>query len=119
MIVPELLDDGTVRVDMGEPIVDGAAIGHKLKTNSDGRIVAAPLEVGGKRWTVTSVSMGNPHAVVFECDGEPLKVRAYVCMLCCAHAPAQSMDTRRLGACGSMLSCDGTMASVTICMLAS
>jgi diaminopimelate epimerase len=51
-----------VRVDMGEPILDAAAI----PTTLPGTPVAdVPLEVAGRRVTVTSVSMGNPHCVIF------------------------------------------------------
>jgi diaminopimelate epimerase len=51
-----------VRVDMVEPILDAAAI----PTTLPGTPVAdVPLEVAGRRVTVTSVSMGNPHCVIF------------------------------------------------------
>jgi diaminopimelate epimerase len=51
-----------VRVDMGEPILDAAAI----PTTLPGAPVAdVPLEVAGRRLMVTSVSMGNPHCVIF------------------------------------------------------
>ena len=35
-------------------------------------VVAAPLEVGGVRYAVTCVSMGNPHCVVFGDDPDTL-----------------------------------------------
>jgi diaminopimelate epimerase len=51
-----------VRVDMGEPILEAAAI----PTTLPGTPVAdVPLEVAGHRLIVTSVSMGNPHCVIF------------------------------------------------------
>jgi diaminopimelate epimerase len=51
-----------VRVDMGPPILEAAAI----PTTLPGTPVAdVPLEVAGHRLTVTSVSMGNPHCVIF------------------------------------------------------
>ncbi|MGA2409257.1 MAG: diaminopimelate epimerase [Candidatus Binataceae bacterium] len=53
-------------VDMGEPILEGGAI----PVNADGRIVSHPLEVAGREYKITAVSMGNPHCVVFvEDDG--------------------------------------------------
>ena len=79
------------RVDMGAPVLDppqipaipswewGEDVGafgeiesedvaawRSLNGNGAQRImVADPIEVGGRMWAVTCVSMGNPHAVVF------------------------------------------------------
>ncbi|MAG41310.1 MAG: diaminopimelate epimerase [Erythrobacteraceae bacterium] len=50
-----------IRVDMGEPILDG----EKIPTTEKGQLVDYPLEVSGKCYHITAVSMGNPHAVVF------------------------------------------------------
>lgn len=75
LIQPELLEDGQVCVDMGQPILNPEDIPTTLTSNSDsGAAVAQPLEVDGAVWTVTTVSMGNPHAVVFGKDGGPVKV---------------------------------------------
>ncbi len=51
-----------VRVDMGEPILSPAEIPVLAEGE---RVVAEPIEVDGKDWKMTCVSMGNPHAVVF------------------------------------------------------
>ena len=51
-------------VDMGEPILDGRAI----PVNADGRVIAWPLEVAGRPYQITAVSMGNPHCVIFVDD---------------------------------------------------
>src|SRR6266849_4897640 len=59
-----------VTVDMGRPEWDGRAI--PLAT--DGEAIERPLEVGGRPYTVTCVSMGNPHCVVFV-DGDVAGVR--------------------------------------------
>lgn len=64
-IVPALTPGGLVAVDMGEPILDGPKVPTTLPTDASGRVVGAPLEVAGRRWEVTCVSMGNPHAIVF------------------------------------------------------
>jgi diaminopimelate epimerase len=48
-------------VDMGEPILEG----REIPVAADGRIVDYPLEVAGRLWLITAVSMGNPHCVVF------------------------------------------------------
>jgi diaminopimelate epimerase len=60
--VIEVLDDGRVRVDMGEPIFDPVAIPVKW----DGRdALHAKIELADEMLEVACVSMGNPHAVLF------------------------------------------------------
>ena len=64
--------DGKVqsaRVDMGAAILNPAAI--PVKYDGD-RMIDAPLEVDGKVWNVTAVSMGNPHCVTFVDDVDSL-----------------------------------------------
>ena len=53
-----------VTVDMGAPILDGPHI----PVAAEGRVIDAPLEVDGREYHVTCVSMGNPHCVVFVPD---------------------------------------------------
>ena len=53
-------------------------------------VVRAPLEVQGREWLMTCVSMGNPHAVTFETQGADIKVcapqaRAAAQLLCKRH----------------------------------
>lgn len=48
-------------VDMGEPILEG----REIPVDRDGRVIDFPLEVGGREYRITAVSMGNPHCVVF------------------------------------------------------
>lgn len=75
LIVPDILSDGQVCVDMGEPILEPSKVPTTLAANSDsGAAVAQTLAVNGISWTVTAVSMGNPHAIVFKGDGCPLEV---------------------------------------------
>lgn len=50
-----------VAVDMGRPQWDG----RRIPVDADGEIVERPLEVAGREYRVTCVSMGNPHCVVF------------------------------------------------------
>ncbi len=59
-----------VTVDMGEPILDGPHI----PVAAEGRVIDAPLQVDGRTYQVTCVSMGNPHCVTFvaRVDGLPL-----------------------------------------------
>ena len=51
-----------VRVDMGEPILEAAKIPTTLPGSP---VVNVPLSVGGRTFQVTSVSMGNPHCILF------------------------------------------------------
>jgi diaminopimelate epimerase len=67
------LDGGRVRrvaVDMGAPEWSG----RKIPVDADGEIVERPLEVAGRTWSVTCLSMGNPHCVVFVDDVASLAV---------------------------------------------
>ena len=52
----------TVVVDMGEPVLTPEDIPVAVSGN---QAVNIPLEVDGKVWYMTCISMGNPHAVVF------------------------------------------------------
>ncbi|MDR2813978.1 MAG: diaminopimelate epimerase [Prevotellaceae bacterium] len=71
------VDSGKVRkvtVDMGAPELRPA----KIPTLFAGeRVVAAPLEVGGKVFSITCVSMGNPHAVTFVEDVKSFDVHHF------------------------------------------
>jgi diaminopimelate epimerase len=64
LIVPQMDADGQVTVDMGKPFLTAAEIPTTLG-DSDRKVVNLPLEVGGKTWNVTTVSMGNPHCMTF------------------------------------------------------
>ncbi len=57
---------------MGEPILSGVDVPTTLPTDDEGRVIEVPLTVAGREWTVTCVSMGNPHAVVFVDDVDAL-----------------------------------------------
>jgi diaminopimelate epimerase len=59
-----------VTVDMGEPILDGP----RIPVAADGQIIDQPLDVDGKSYWVTCVSMGNPHCVTFVDAVEPLEL---------------------------------------------
>ena len=57
----------TVRVDMGEPILEPAKVPVAFPQNGAEAdpIIARPLPVNGKEYSVTCVSMGNPHCVLY------------------------------------------------------
>lgn len=65
LIVPEIQEDGKVRVDMGEPILQASDVPTRLPANKDDAVVHSELNVDGVTWHVTCVSMGNPHCVTF------------------------------------------------------
>ncbi|KAL0375177.1 UNVERIFIED_CONTAM: Kinesin-like protein KIN-5B [Sesamum radiatum] len=65
LIIPEIQEDGKVRVDMGEPILKASDVPTKLPPNKGQSAVKAKLDVDGLTWNVTCVSMGNPHCVTF------------------------------------------------------
>jgi len=54
----------SVRVDMGRAELEPSKIPVTLKGE---RIINTPLDIQGRTYNITCVSMGNPHAVVF-CD---------------------------------------------------
>ncbi len=56
IIKPEILDNGTVKVNMGTPILDDAKIPF---------IGEKKVHVKGKEFDITPVSMGNPHCIIF------------------------------------------------------
>ena len=61
----------SVRVDMGEPVLKPSLIPTVL-AEGDQPVIDVPLEIDGQTLFVTTVSMGNPHAVTFIDD-----VKAY------------------------------------------
>ena len=73
VIVPKLEDDGEVTVDMGEPELTAAKIPTTLE-GVDSKVIAQPLEVADCTWSVTTVSMGNPHCITFVEDVEAIAI---------------------------------------------
>lgn len=62
-----------VEVNMGSPILDPHEIPVAVKENP---VVDVPLEVKGKTYHMTCVSMGNPHAVIFMDHVKDLDIEA-------------------------------------------
>ena len=56
-----------VRVDMGPPILNPGQIPTTLRSEvgADEPIIEAPFSMEGRQFSVTAVSMGNPHCVTF------------------------------------------------------
>ena len=76
ILVPRLqLEAGKVtgvRVDMGEPVLEG----EKIPVTGFGmnRVIEEDIEVKGKNYKMTCVSMGNPHCVIFVEDAEAFPI---------------------------------------------
>ncbi len=72
VLVPRLIFEGDtvsgVRVDMGEPILEGDEI--PVKGFGRHHVVNEKLTVAGKDYAMTCVSMGNPHCVIYVDDAE-------------------------------------------------
>lgn len=64
------LEEATV--DMGEPILDPAAIPFDPERLILAREHTYRIEIPGSTWLATFVSMGNPHAVIFQEEQEDL-----------------------------------------------
>lgn len=56
VIVPEIQEDGTVKVDMGVPVLEDEKIPFKGERK---------VTIQDKTFDITPVSMGNPHCVIF------------------------------------------------------
>jgi diaminopimelate epimerase len=67
VITPQLMSDGQVKVDMGIPKLLAGEIPTTLSPANE-KVIHQPLEVAGKTWDVTCVSMGNPHCITFVDD---------------------------------------------------
>jgi len=57
---------GSVRVDMGQPVLDRQKI--PLSGNGRSPVIGEEVSIEGETYAITAVSMGNPHAVVFTDD---------------------------------------------------
>ncbi len=72
VVSPRWLGDDQVEVEMTRPILEPEKIPTTL--GADGPLVEVPLELDGRSFRVTAVSMGNPHCVIFVDDPEQVPV---------------------------------------------
>lgn len=72
IIIPEIQEDNTVYVDMGEPVLEGDKI--PVTGFGNNKVISEDIEVDGKNYKMTCVSMGNPHCVVFVDDIDSVKL---------------------------------------------
>ena len=75
-IVPELRQDGSIRVDMGAPFLDPEAIPTTLPCGDNG-LAQGNLEVAGSSFAVGAAGMGNPHVVIPVDDVEAVDLDRY------------------------------------------
>lgn len=71
------VENGTVRmvkVDMGEPILEGLKIPTTLDLTN---VIDEPIEAGGSGFRFTAVSMGNPHCVIYVEDAPSFDLEAW------------------------------------------
>jgi diaminopimelate epimerase len=73
VVRPRWAGEGRVAVDMGRPVLEPARIPTTLG-RGEGPVLDAPLEVEGETLAVSSVSMGNPHAVIIVPDPDAAPV---------------------------------------------
>lgn len=62
-----------VRVNMGSPILTAEQVPVKSENN---QVIDERIEVNGREYKMTCVSMGNPHAIVFMDDVKNLDIEA-------------------------------------------
>ncbi|MFH2058252.1 MAG: diaminopimelate epimerase [Pseudomonadota bacterium] len=77
-VIPEVFIDDenivqSVRVDMGQPILMCSQIPFESVNKT---AIDEPLVVGDNTYFVTTVSMGNPHAVIFVDDIETIDIKS-------------------------------------------
>lgn len=61
-IVTDIINEDMVKVNMGKPVIDAAAV---PVTKDCGAVVMEKLAIDEKVFQITAVSMGNPHAVIY------------------------------------------------------
>ena len=74
-IIPEIQDNGEIKVDMGEPILQAEKIPVAIINQE--KIISHPIEVQDKKFNFTPVSMGNPHCIIFSEDDTAQLARTY------------------------------------------
>ncbi|MEM7555551.1 MAG: diaminopimelate epimerase [Cyanobacteria bacterium P01_A01_bin.84] len=75
VITPQIMPDGQVKVDMGSPRLLAGEIPTKLVSESE-KVINQSLEIAGKSWDVTCVSMGNPHCITFVEDVDAIALES-------------------------------------------
>lgn len=74
-IVPTLQSNGQITVDMGEPRLLAEDIPTTLAATNE-NVINHPLTVGDTPYSVTCISMGNPHCITFVEDTDAVSLAA-------------------------------------------
>ncbi len=75
IIVPEVLDNGDVRVDMGKPILEPAQIPTSIEGVDN--VIDYRVEIDNKEFKINAISMGNPHCIIFTEDDSEQMAKTY------------------------------------------
>ncbi|MEB3185090.1 MAG: diaminopimelate epimerase [Cyanobacteriota bacterium] len=75
-IVPELQPDGTIRVDMGAPFLEPAAVPTTLEIGEAG-IPQGTIVAAGESFAAGAAGMGNPHLVIPVADVEAVDLNRF------------------------------------------
>jgi len=71
IIIPKIISDTEVRVNMGQPILNP----EKIPCNSEFNL-NIPYSIGEEKFSLNTVSMGNPHCIIFvEKDSKALALK--------------------------------------------
>lgn len=82
IIKPEIIDYGDkiseVRVNMGKPdySLKGMNIDESIINVNKDRLVDYPLIIDGKKYMINTVSMGNPHTIIYVDDLEKINLKS-------------------------------------------
>ena len=60
IIIPKIISDNKVRVNMGNPVLEPRKIPIKAK-----EILKVPYELDNNEFLLNAISMGNPHCIIF------------------------------------------------------
>ena len=63
-----------VKVDMGEPHLAPEEIPIAMENKDVGKVIDEEIDVDGRKYRMTGVSMGNPHTVVYMDDLKELEI---------------------------------------------
>ena len=63
-----------VKVDMGEPHLAPEEIPIAMENKDVGKVIDEEIDVDGRKYRMTGVSMGNPHTVVYMDDLKKLEI---------------------------------------------
>ena len=75
VIIPEIQENGEVKVDMGEPVLEARKI--PLSGIEGNPVVKVPIEVLDRKFNFSAVSMGNPHCLIFIDENSAELARKY------------------------------------------